>query len=231
MADYGKPDHWSIKAQKEGFPARSVYKLREMDEKFSLIPLRQSGRPRFRALDLGAAPGSWSLYILRKLSGRPGGRPAGADSGGPSHAPAPPVSLVSVDLAPLSRSCDWAPFAGPGFLFIQGDFTLPAVREAILSRGPYTLIASDAAPATTGNRSVDTSRSLELAETALGCAAAALEPGGNLVIKVFQGGDTGSLLKAIRGLFKTGKSFKPQACRAESFETYYLGLGKKRDIL
>ena len=223
MADYSKPDHWSIKAQKEGFPARSVYKLREMDEKFSLIPPRQAGRLHFRALDLGAAPGSWSLYILRKLSGRPGGR----DSGGPSHAPESPVSLVSIDLAPLSRSCDQGLFDGPGFLFIQGDFTLQAVRENILSRGPYSLVASDAAPATTGNRSVDTSRSLELAETALGYAADALEPGGNLVIKVFQGGDTGSLLKAIRGLFNTGKSFKPQACRAESFETYYLGLGKK----
>ncbi len=189
MADYSKPDHWSIKAQKEGFPARSVYKLREMDEKFSLIPPRQAGRLRFRALDLGAAPGSWSLYILRKLSGRPGGR----DGGGPSRVPESPVSLVSIDLAPLSRSCDQGLFDRPDFLFIQGDFTLPAIREDILSRGPYGLVASDAAPATTGNRSVDTSRSLELAEVALDYAAAALEPGGNLVIKVFQGGDTGNL--------------------------------------
>jgi 23S rRNA (uridine2552-2'-O)-methyltransferase len=47
------------------------------------------------------------------------------------------------------------------------------------------------------------------------------------VVKVFQGGDTVSLLKTMRGLFKAAKAYKPKACRAESFETYYLGLGKK----
>ncbi|MDR0997527.1 MAG: 50S rRNA methyltransferase, partial [Treponema sp.] len=65
MANYEKPDSWSLRARKEAYPARSVYKLKEMDEKFRLIP--PSGRG-FRVLDLGAAPGSWSLYILRKLS-------------------------------------------------------------------------------------------------------------------------------------------------------------------
>jgi len=211
MADYSKLDHWSLKAQKEGYPARSVYKLREMDEKFGLV---KGGRRPFKVLDLGAAPGSWSLYILRKFSARTG----------PS--PAPQVSLVSVDLSPLSRSYDQGLFDKPDFVFIRGDFTLPEIREKILSYGPYDLLVSDAAPATTGNRSVDTLRSMELAETALAYAETALVKGGNLVIKVFQGGDTGNLLKTLRGLFATGKSFKPQACRAGSFETYYLGLGK-----
>ena len=215
MADYSKPDHWSIKAQKEGYPARSVYKLMEMDEKSGLL---KSGRLPFKALDLGAAPGSWSLYILRKLS-----RQNKARSG---VKPPDPVSLVAIDLAPLSRQYDQGLFDKPNFVFIQGDFTIPEIRERILSQGPYSLIVSDAAPATTGNRSVDTLRSLALAETALDYARSALAPGGKLVIKVFQGGDTGNLLKAIRGLFETGKSFKPQACRTESFETYYLGLGK-----
>jgi len=214
MADYSKLDHWSLKAQKEGYPARSVYKLKEMDEKFGLI---KSGRNRgpFKVLDLGAAPGSWSLYILRKLSNRPGGQAGGE------------ASLVSIDLSPLSRQYDQGLFDKPGFHFIQGDFTLPEIKEAVLSQGPFNLIVSDAAPSTSGNRSLDTLRSLALAETALDYAASALAAGGNLAVKVFQGGDTGNLLKAIRGLFETGKSFKPQACRAESFETYYLGLGKK----
>ena len=226
MADYSKLDHWSLKAQKEGYPARSVYKLIEMDEKFGLV---KPGRSPFRVLDLGAAPGSWSLYILRKLPARvetpektAEGPPNGTLSGGAA-------SLVSVDLSPLSRQYDRGLFDKSVFRFIQGDFTLPGIREAILSRGPYKLIVSDAAPATSGNRSLDTLRSLALAETVLDYALAALGRGGNLVVKVFQGGDTGNLLKAIRGLFETGKSFKPQACRAESFETYYLGLGKKAD--
>ena len=217
MIDYSKLDHWSLKAQKEGYPARSVYKLKEMDEKFGLIQAARSGSFPFRVLDLGAAPGSWSLYILRKLINRT------KTQGGVGP------SLVSIDLSPLSRAYDQGLFDKPDFVFIQGDFTLCEIRRAVLSHGPYNLLVSDAAPATTGNRSLDTLRSLELAEVALDYAGTVLAQGGNFVVKVFQGGDTANLLKTMRGLFETAKSFKPQACRSESFETYYLGLGKKQN--
>jgi 23S rRNA (uridine2552-2'-O)-methyltransferase len=223
MADYSKLDHWSLKAQREAYPARSVYKLKEMDEKFGLV---KNAHSTFRVLDLGAAPGSWSLYILRKLTSRTG---KSSDTSLVSVCETSPFgpSLVSIDLSPLSRQYDHGLFERPDFLFVQGDFTLPETRELILSCGPYTLLLSDAAPATTGNRSVDTLRSLELAEAALEYAGTALAKGGNLVVKIFQGGDAGNLLKRIRSLFESGKSFKPQVCRTESFETYYLGLGKK----
>jgi 23S rRNA (uridine2552-2'-O)-methyltransferase len=222
MADYTKSDHWSQKAQKEGYPARSVYKLKEMDEKFGLV---KNARSPFRVLDLGAAPGSWSLYILRKLPLKADALKAGALEASGAEQVAP--TLVSIDLAPLSRQYDEGLFDRPDFIFIQGDFTLGEIRETVVSHSPYNLVISDAAPSTTGNRSVDTLRSLDLAETALHYAETTLAKGGNLVIKVFQGGDTGKLLKAIRGFFETGKSFKPQACRAGSFETYYLGLGRR----
>ncbi|GHU78242.1 ribosomal RNA large subunit methyltransferase E [Spirochaetia bacterium] len=207
MANYEKLDHWSLKAQKEGYPARSVYKLKEMDEKFGLLPAGPGRGNPFRVLDLGAAPGSWSLYALRKLG-----------SG---------LFLSAADLSPLSRQYDRGLFSGDNVFFIQGDITAAEIREALLARGPYALVMCDAAPATTGNRSVDTLRSLTLAEMALDYAEAALEKGGNLAVKVFQGGDTAEILKKIRELFKTGKSFKPAACRSESFETYYLGLERK----
>jgi 23S rRNA (uridine2552-2'-O)-methyltransferase len=103
----------------------------------------------------------------------------------------------------------------------------PQIREAVLAKGPFRILVSDAAPATTGNRSVDAPRSLALAETVLDYAETSLVKGGNLALKLFQGSDTASLLKRIKGLFETGKSFKPEACRAESFETYFIGLGKK----
>jgi 23S rRNA (uridine2552-2'-O)-methyltransferase len=209
VANYEKPDFWALKAQKEGYPARSVYKLRELDEKFGLLPGGGFGKasPLFRVLELGAAPGSWSLYVLRTL------REKGF--------------LAAADLSPLSRRYDRGLFDRDNFFFVQGDVTGMDTRGTLLSRGPYRLLLSDAAPATTGSRQIDTLRSLELAEAALDYADAALTQGGNMAVKVFQGGDTTSLLKRIREFFKTGKSFKPLACRRESFETYYIGLDKK----
>ena len=208
MADYRKPDYWQLKAQREAYPARSVYKLDEMDRKFGLLNRTQAGKQgsAMRILDLGAAPGSWSLYVLRKIKTN--------------------GFLVSADLAPLSRQYDRGLFDKKNFFFVQGDITAQMVCQELLSRGPYTLLLSDAAPATSGNRSIDTARSLELAETVLAYAETALEQGGSLVLKVFQGGDAALILKRIKELFSTGRSFKPQACRSDSFETYYLGLGK-----
>jgi len=207
MADYRKPDYWQLKARKEGYPARSVYKLDEMNSKFGLLNKAGKRGAALRILDLGAAPGSWSLYVLRKIK-----------TGG---------SLVSADLSPLSREFDRGLFDHENFFFIQGDITDQALRQEILSRGPYSLLLSDAAPATTGSRSIDTARSLELAEAVIAYAETALETGADMALKVFQGGDTTSILKRIKELFDTGKSFKPQACRSESFETYYVGLCKK----
>ncbi|MDR2767840.1 MAG: RlmE family RNA methyltransferase [Treponema sp.] len=218
MTTYKKPDFWSLKAQKEGYPARSVYKLREMDEKFGLV------KTRARVLDLGAAPGSWSLYVLRLFSARARSRGAarreekkdGAESG----------FLAAADLAPLSRRDDAGLFDGGNFFFIQGDFTEAPVRDALVRAGPYSLVLCDAAPVTTGNRTVDTQRSLALAEAALDYAPR-LDTGGSLVVKVFQGGETAGLLARMRGLFENARSFKPSVCRGTSFETYFIGLGKK----
>ena len=211
MADYKKPDHWQQKARKEGYPARSVYKLKEIDEKFGLFKV--PGVP-FRVLDLGAAPGSWSLYLLRKMSAVKNPNPSNRSF------------LAAADLSPLSREFDKGLFDGENFFFIQGDITNAEVRETILSKGPYSTIISDAAPSTTGNHTVDAARSLELAEAVISYAENALAAGGSLALKVFQGGDSDALLKRIKTLFKTAKSFKPQSCRSESVETYFVGLGK-----
>lgn len=60
---YEKPDFWSRKAFAEGYPARSVYKLKEIDEKFGFI------KKNYTVLDLGAAPGSWTVFLLRSMNG------------------------------------------------------------------------------------------------------------------------------------------------------------------
>jgi 23S rRNA (uridine2552-2'-O)-methyltransferase len=200
MANYTKPDFWALKAQKDGYPARSVYKLQEIDAEFGVFRRRPC-----KVLDLGAAPGSWSLYVQRLLG-----------AGG---------AVTAADIAPLSRAYDKGGFDAGNFFYIQGDVTDAGVRERVLACAPFHVVLSDMAPATTGNRSIDTARSLELAEAALSYAAAALTVGGNFVVKVFQGGDSVTLLRRLRELFTSAKSFKPKCCRRESFETYYLGMG------
>jgi len=219
MADYKKPDHWQQKARKEGYPARSVYKLKEIEEKFNLFKAPRvslQGKSSLRVLDIGAAPGSWSLYVLRK-----------AADGALNN-----LFLAAADLSPLSREFDsdsrnHGLFESDNFFFVQGDVTSPGIREIILSKGPYSLIISDAAPSTTGNHITDSARSLELAETVIAYAENALVRGGNLALKIFQGSGVDALLKKMKTLFNAAKSFKPEACRGESVETYYTGLGKK----
>ncbi|HOS29446.1 MAG TPA: RlmE family RNA methyltransferase [Treponemataceae bacterium] len=193
---YEKPDYWSKKAFTEGYPARSVYKLKEIDEKFGML------KKNTRILDLGAAPGSWTVFALRMLEGT-------------GH-------VTAIDLSPLAKDVK-----SDNLTFIQGDLYDERVRNHALSLGPYNSLICDAAPATTGNRLIDTTRSTGLVELAVFYAQEMLKSGGNFVVKVFQGGDQQNLLTQMRKIFKTARGFKPEACRSESFETYLIGLDKK----
>ena len=193
---YDKPDFWAEKARKEGYPARSVYKLDELDRKFGVL------RPGLRVLDIGAAPGSWSLWALKRLNG----------SG----------FLSAVDLQPLGISPSY-----PNFFFIRGDLYDDAVKAAIAERGPYDLVLSDAAPATSGNRGLDTDRSEAIVEAVLGYADDMLKPGGSVVAKLFIGGGQRELLDRMKASYASARAFKPEACRTVSFETYLIGLEKK----
>ena len=196
LSSYEKPDFWALKAKKEGYPARSVYKLQELDKKFSLI------KKGARILDIGAAPGSWTLWILRRLEG----------SG----------FLAAVDLQDLSLSV-----GNENFLFVRGDLYDTELRARLLAAGPFSLVLSDAAPATTGNRFVDQSASEGIVEAVIDYAEAGLASGGSVVAKIFQSGAEASLLKRLRGRFAQAKAFKPEACRSESFETYLVATGFK----
>ena len=96
---YEKPDYWSQKAFSEGYPARSVYKLKEMDEKFGMI------KKNCNVLDLGAAPGSWTTFLLRNLG-----------EGG---------QVTSCDLNPLAKNV-----RGENLFFLQGDLNDASIRRA-----------------------------------------------------------------------------------------------------
>ena len=192
-----KADFYTQKAHKEGYPARSVYKLEEINSTHKLI------KPGDSVLDVGAAPGSWTLYthrVLLKGKGR----------------------IVSVDLNPLSL--DPIP---PTVTALVGDAFSKEIRTRLVEEGPYDAIISDAAPMTTGNRIVDTSRSEYLAEQVVMLAEEQLKAHGNMVIKIFQGGGEQEVLKWMREIFQKAKAFKPKASRDDSFEVFIIGLDKK----
>lgn len=191
-----RPDHYTDKAKKSGYPARSVYKLEEIQHKHAVL---HSGDT---VLDIGAAPGSWSMYASEQVGSQ--GR------------------VVSVDL----KECS-IPGAYQNVEVFTGDAFAPEIAVHLSKRGPYSVVLSDAAPATTGNRTVDTARSAGLAEQCIAAAQQLLQPGGNLVIKLFQGGDEQQILQELRRLFTSAKPFKPKSSRKDSFEVFMVASGYK----
>jgi 23S rRNA (uridine2552-2'-O)-methyltransferase len=193
----GKPDYYWRRSKEEGYPARSVFKLQEIQQKHHPVA------PGSRVLDLGASPGSWSLWLLGLLAG------AGSVTG---------VDLNDPDGKLLARK---------NYRFLRGDFGTEETARWIRDHGPYDVVVSDAAPSTTGNRMMDTARSAEIARQVIAICAQSLVAGGSCVLKIFQGGEERDLLALMRGRFASARAFKPKASRSESMETYFIGLGFK----
>ncbi len=190
-------DSYTLRAHREGYPARSVYKLEEIQKANNII------KPGDTVLDVGAAPGSWTLYTHRMLLKGKG-------------------TIISVDLNPLNLNP-----VPPTVTAYVGDAFSKEIRAKLTSHGPFDAIISDAAPMTTGNRTVDTTRSEWLAEQVVLLAQEQLKTHGNLVIKIFQGGGQQQVLQTMRNMFVKAKTLKPKACRTDSFEIYLIGLDKK----
>jgi len=188
-------DHYSRRAKKERFPARSVYKLQEIQRKHHLI------KKGDKVLDLGCAPGSWLLYAA-SLTGSKG-------------------QVVGIDLKPVTEKV-------PSHVRIYAGDILALDDRFFESLGKdFNVVISDAAPATTGNKHVDSARSFNLCQAALSIAQILLIPGGSFVCKIFQGEDFKDFSDSVRSVFKSQKIFKPQASRKASKEIYIVGLGKK----
>jgi len=196
MAKREKPDFYAEKARKEGYPARSVYKLEEIQKKFNII------RPGFKIIDVGASPGSWTMYALKLTKGK--------------------GLVVAADLKPMGLKKGY-----PNFYFKQGDIFKEETINFLAEKGPYDTILSDAAPSTTGNRTIDTGRSYSLVEQIIGLSNPLLKKEGSMVLKIFQGGDEKELLDYMKTIFETVRIFKPKSVRKQSFETYFIGMSYK----
>ncbi|HVK62799.1 MAG TPA: RlmE family RNA methyltransferase [Bdellovibrionales bacterium] len=194
---YNPKDRFFHKAKQEGFAARSVYKLQEIDAKFKILKTGQT------VLDLGASPGSWSQYASSKIG--PSGR------------------LLGVDLKPMTVSL-------PNATFIEADLRDLNLENVFREHGftpPFDLVISDMMANTTGIKSVDQVRSMELCELALDVARRFLKPGGNFVCKFFQSGEFGKLRLDIKKEFERLESLKPESTRSISKEIFLVGLKKK----
>ena len=177
--------------------------IKKRQSRFLHTESTQGIKPGDTVLDVGAAPGSWTLYTHRVLLKERG-------------------KIVSVDLNPLSL--DPIP---PTVTALVGDAFSKEIRARLVEEGPYDAIISDAAPMTTGNRIVDTSRSEYLAEQVVMLAEEQLKTHGNMVIKIFQGGGEQEVLRKMRTIFAKAKAFKPKASRDDSFEIFLIGLDRK----
>jgi 23S rRNA (uridine2552-2'-O)-methyltransferase len=195
MTEWQPQDHYFRRAKKEGFIARSVYKLEEVDRRVRLL------RPGQRVLDLGCHPGSWLQYCARAVGKR--GLVVGVDT-----------RTISIELPPHVH-------------FIQADVfeLLPADLNHISDE--FDVVLSDLAPATTGIRSVDSSRSFTLFQRALTLADDFLVPGGHFLGKIFQGPGFDEMVKELKSRFGKVKGIKPRATRSQSKEIYLVAMGKK----
>jgi 23S rRNA (uridine2552-2'-O)-methyltransferase len=154
-------------------------------------------RPGIRCVDLGAAPGGWSQYAARIL---------GSSS-----------RIVATDILPMD--------AIPGVDFVQGDFRDESVLQQLLAcigAAKVDLVLSDMAPNMAGIDAVDQPRSMYLAELALEFADRVLAPGGDALVKLFQGEGFDQIIRNARSRYGRVVTKKPKASRTRSPEIYLL---------
>lgn len=193
-------DPYVARAHKDGYRARAAYKLIEINERYKFLKNGQV------VVDLGAAPGSWTQYVMREF---------------------PKSKVFAMDLLEIKPI--------PGVEFYQGDFTTDEALQWLVEKlnlpadadthGNVDVVLSDMAPNTVGHKKTDHLRQMVLLEYAFDFAQRALKPGGVFVAKSFTGGTTGELLKQIKEKFESVHHIKPPASRKDSVEMFIVALG------
>lgn len=181
---------------------REGYRSRAVYKLAEIQDKYQLIRPGMAVVDLGAAPGGWSQYAHGLL-------------GNKGH-------IVAMDLLPIEPL--------PGVTIVQGDFREDEVLQELLGTlegKEVDLVLSDIAPNISGMEAVDIPRAMYLAELAVDFAKQVLCPGGDLLIKLFQGEGSDMLLRELRERYEKVMVRKPKASRPRSREVYVLARGFK----
>ena len=193
-------DGYVAEARERGLRSRSAFKLIELDDRFRFL------KPGMRVVDLGAAPGGWTIVAAERVNA------AGADKGKQG-------AVVGIDVSEADPV--------PGATLIHHDFLDPEAPRLLQDAlgGPADVVLTDMAAPATGHAATDHLRVMALLEAAFDFACGVLSPGGVFVGKAYQGGTEKDLLAAIKKRFKTVRHAKPPASRKESAETYVVAMG------
>jgi 23S rRNA (uridine2552-2'-O)-methyltransferase len=162
-------------------------------------------KPGMTIVDLGSAPGSWSQVAVQRLKGQ-----------------GKVIALDLLEMQPVS-----------GVQFIQGDFREQAVLdqlEAALGGKPVDLVIADMAPNISGISDVDQANAMYLTELALDFSYKWLKPGGQFLVKVFNGSGFEEIVRNMRQGFDKVAARKPKASRDRSSEVYLLGTGRRNKL-
>jgi 23S rRNA (uridine2552-2'-O)-methyltransferase len=190
---------WKRRRDKDPYAGRALREGCRSRAAFKLEEIDRHERLLERGavvVDLGAAPGGWSQLASRAVGRR--GR------------------VLAVDVLPMEPI--------EGVELVLGDFTDPAVAADLRARlgGRADLVMSDMAPNISGQKAIDQPRSIALAEEALWFAREVLRPGGDFLVKLFQGEGCDAFVEQTRAHFRRHRLIKPKASRAESPEIYLL---------
>ncbi|KAG8447309.1 hypothetical protein GDO86_014684 [Hymenochirus boettgeri] len=195
-----KRDIYYRLAKEEGWRARSAFKLLQLDEEYQLFHGVQ------KAVDLCAAPGSWSQVLSRKLNA--------------SDKQTCQVKIVAVDLQAM------APL--PGVIQIQGDITKVSSAHEIIRHfegQPADLVVCDGAPDVTGLHDIDEYIQAQLLLAALNITTHVLKRGGTFVAKIFRGKDVTLLYSQLKIFFREVTCAKPRSSRNSSIEAFVVCQG------
>ncbi|TKB06241.1 RlmE family RNA methyltransferase [Desulforhopalus sp. IMCC35007] len=193
-------DYYSKKAKKENYPARSVYKIEEVQQKYKFLKYGDS------VLDLGCYPGSWSLFASEVIG------PRGIVVG---------VDLQQADKSPRQN--------GAPIHWLCQDIMEPELLVAVRKFRPaFKVLVSDLAPKTTGSKWADAQQSLNLVRHTLSLTEELLLNNGHYLCKVFQGEDFPQFVEDVKKRFTMVKVLKPKSSRVESREVFLLGMEFKK---
>ena len=195
VAPYIIKDDYYERAKSEGYRARSVYKLIEIQDQFELI------EPDMNVCDVWAAPGSF-IQFINKIIGEKG-------------------NIVWIDIKPIDKYSQDNVNTIVHSIFDQ-DTLIPKVEQYIWKWERFDLITSDIWPNTTGRKDVDQYASVELNIEIVKFSKVFLKKWWNLLLKVFKWEDFWDLLNIINNEFESFTEYKPKACRDRSFEEYVI---------